>query len=413
VRILYHHRTWAADGQEIHIRAMQQAFIAEGNEVREVALAPKGAGRAVSRTREPIGGVRQGFFRHATSLPLLLREAAEYAYTPVGRRRLITAGRGFAADFIYERYAFANAAGVRAARHLGIPLVLEVNSPLSEELAGTRGLAMPSLARRVERSIFSSAHLVCTVSEQLRNIVVGLGAAPENTIVIPNGVDLERYPYPPNRETRTGGREAILGRTTIDARTQPVLAGFVGYFRAWHRLDLLLHAMARVADDVLHLVVVGDGSGAAELRQLADTLGIGERVHWLGSRTPESIPDLLTAFDFAVMPGITPYACPLKLIEYLAAGLPAVVPDQANIRELVTDRESGILFEPESTNALSAALAHLTSDDGLRRRLGSSARQTVERRDLTWSGNARRVVREVEPLLQGGSSNRPSAGSGR
>jgi glycosyltransferase involved in cell wall biosynthesis len=113
------------------------------------------------------------------------------------------------------------------------------------------------------------------------------------------------------------------------------------------------------------------------------------------------------------MPGITPYACPLKLIEYLAAGLPAVVPDQANIRELVTDRESGILFEPESTNALSAALAHLTSDDGLRRRLGSSARQTVERRDLTWSGNARRVVREVEPLLQGGSSNRPSAGSGR
>jgi len=413
VRILYHHRTWATDGQEIHIRAMQQAFVAEGHEVREVALAPKGAGRATSRAPAAIGAVRQGFLRRTVRLPLLLREVTEYAYTPIGCRRLIAAGRAFAADFIYERYAFANAAGVRAARRLGVPIVLEVNSPLTVELAGTRGLAMPSLARRGERSILSSADLVCTVSEQLRDIIVGLGAAPENTIVIPNGVDLLRYPHPPQHETRVRSRDAILGNTATDAHNQPVLAGFVGYFRAWHRLDLLLNATARVADNRLHLVIVGDGSSGSELRRLAETLGIGDRVHWLGSRPPESIPELLTALDFAAMPGITPYACPLKLIEYMAAGLPSVVPDQANIRELVTDRESGILFDPTSTEELSAALAILTTDHDLRHRLGGAARETVERRDLTWSGNARRVVREVEELLRRRGAEPSSAGPGR
>lgn len=393
MKILYHHRTYASDGQEIHIRAMQRAFAAEGHQLREVALAPKGAGRVAATDGERAHP--SPLLRRAVGFPLLLRELAEYAYTPIGRHRLVAEDRDFGADFIYERYAFGNAGGVLAARRLRIPIVLEVNSPLSNELAATRGIVLPSLARRVEHMVLSSADLIIAVSEELRDIIIRLGAAPDRTLVVPNGVDLELYPRPVSPERRSRLRASISRETGIDMSGHPVLAVFVGYFRRWHRLEMLLEAMAAADADTLHLIVVGDGSIADELRRLALDLGIGDRVHWLGSRPPEAIPDLLTAFDLAVMPGITPYACPLKLIEYMAAGLPTVAPDQSNIRELVGAGESARLFAPGERDSLADALRDVVSDADLRLRLGSAARITVEERRLTWRDNARRVVDEV------------------
>ena len=134
MKILYHHRTQAEDGQAVHIRSLQRAFAQEGHEVREVGLVSRaGSGQA---SDEKSGGSRWGVLTH---LPRFARELAEYAYTPVARPRVIAAARELRADFIYERYAFGNAAGLQAARRVGCPLVLEVNSPMVLELTNTRG----------------------------------------------------------------------------------------------------------------------------------------------------------------------------------------------------------------------------------------------------------------------------------
>jgi glycosyltransferase involved in cell wall biosynthesis len=106
----------------------------------------------------------------------------------------------------------------------------------------------------------------------------------------------------------------------------------------------------------------------------------------------------LPAFDLALVPAINPYASPLKLHEYMAAGLAVIAPDQPNLREVLVEGETALLFEAGSAEGLARAFERLASDAGLRARIGASARQAVVDLELTWQGNARRVVEAVQRL---------------
>jgi glycosyltransferase involved in cell wall biosynthesis len=385
VRILYHHRTQAEDGQAVHIRSLQNAFRALGHEVEEVSLVSRAQ---PASARDGQGASRWGL---VTRAPRAVRELAEYAYSGVARPRLVRAGRLRKPDLLYERYAFGNTAGVSAARRLGIPLVLEVNSPMVLELGRTRGLSWPRLARRVEAWIFRHADVVCAVSGVLRELLLEAGVEPKRVIVTPNGVDLERYARPDRAAAR-----AELG--LAPGLEGPVL-GFVGFYRDWHRLELAIEALTNPGLRAAHLVLVGQGPAHDELVSAARTRGVEQRVHFAGPRPHERIPALLAAFDVALVPAINAYASPLKLFEYMAASLAVVAPDQPNLREVLADGENGLLFPPGDGAALRAALERLAVDPELRRRLGDRARATVVERDLTWRANAERVLAAVQPLL--------------
>jgi len=385
VRILYHHRTQAEDGQAVHIRALQRAFRAEGHEVQEVAL--------VGRDQGPALQPRSGRWPWAlvARAPRFVRELCEYSYGPIARPRLVRAGRRLRADFLYERYAFGNTAGVFAARRLGVPLVLEVNSPMVLELERTRGLGMPRTARRMERWIFQSADRVCAVSAVLGQMLLEQGVAAERLLVTPNGVDLERYGRGDRRQAR-----ADLG---LAAELPGLVFGFVGFYRDWHRLDLAIEALRDPALASALLVLVGEGPADQALHASAARAGVAARVHFAGPRRHERIPDLLSAFDAALLPAINSYASPLKLHEYMAAGLAVIAPDQPNLREVLVDGDNALLFAPGDGAGLRAAQIRLAADGELRARLGRRARATVVERELTWRGNARRVIAAVEPLL--------------
>ncbi len=402
MKILYHHRTQAEDGQAVHIRSLIEAFQSEGHEVREVALVERSAEPAVAPGKgatgqpapKPAPGPAPGPTRWSPwalfgLLPGFVKELAEYAYSLHAGRRLKRAARAFQPDFIYERYAFGNSAGVATSEALGIPLVLEVNSPLVLELGRTRGLAFPRLARRVENGIFQRATRVCVVTEVLKGMVAELGVDPARIFVTPNGVHPELY--------ADLDREAARRDLGIAATSGPVL-GFVGYYRDWHRLDLVLDGMATEALSTAHLVLVGKGPAEEALRARAGQLGVADRLHFAGTRPHGAIPGVLPAFDVGLVPAINPYASPLKLHEYMAAGLPTVAPDQPNLREVLEDGRDALLVPPGDGPALIDALARLAEDGDLRQAMGGAARRTIEERELTWRGNARRVEAEVRSL---------------
>ncbi len=387
MRILYHHRTQAEDGQAVHIRALQRAFVEEGHVVEEVALVSRGGAPAAKGA----GPAKSSPWRALTRLPRFAREIAEYGYSVVAKRRVLAAARRFRPDFVYERYAFGNQGGLRAARELELPFALEVNSPMVLELSKTRGLSFPNYARKIEDRIFRSADLVCVVTGVLGEMLVEYGTPRERILVTPNGVHLEQFAHADAESKRAARRELALPES-------PLVFGFTGYYRDWHRLELVVEALARRELADAHLVLIGEGPARAELEARARSCGVESRVHFAAARPHDEIPRLLAAFDVALVPAINPYASPLKLHEYMAAALPVIAPDQPNLREVLAANENALLVAPGDGDALGAALVRLALDAPLRRRLGHAARNTVIERDLTWRGNAKRVVRAIEDL---------------
>lgn len=393
MKILYHHRTQANDGQAVHIRALQRAFRETGHVVEEVGLVDQGA-EAPDRA-EP----GRSKWAWVTRLPRFMLELAEYSYSLVARRRIVAAARRFQPDLIYERYAFGNFGGVAAARQLGLPLVLEVNSPLVDELSLTRGLTLKKLARRIETGILNGASIICVVTRVLGDLLIDLGADPDKILVTPNGVHPAAFDY-----------ESLGGRALLTARARrafglpsergagEVVLGFVGYFRAWHRLDLVLQMLAEPGFEALRFVIIGEGPVEAELREQATQLGVAERVCFAGPQPHDQIPVLLPGFDVALMPAINAYASALKLHEYMAAGLAIIAPDQPNLKEVVAENVSALLVPPGDLAALKRAAARLLSDPDLAARLGAAAAAAIQTQGLTWQANAHRVIEAVSAL---------------
>ena len=399
MRILYHHRIRGIDGQAVHVRELQRALVEEGHEVREVALvslphASPLTGEAGAGPARPGARAWPTPWRWMRALPHPLLELAELGYSAVAARKIVGASRTFQPDFIYERYAFGNAGGVRAARQLGVPLVLEVNSPLADELDRTRGLTFGRLARRVERHVLGNADCVCVVSAALGDLLGTLGARRERLLLTRNGVDAELF------RPRPGAREAARQRIGLGAAGSPgaLLLGFAGFPRSWHRLDLAVRCLRRPQLSTAILVVVGKGPNEPAIQRLASELGVADRVLLSGPCPHAAIPELLAGFDIALLPGITPYSSPLKLLEYMASGLAVVAPDLANLREILTHRRDSLLFAPGEEDGLAAALTELAGSPALRAELGTNARATVLAGNLTWRSNVRRIVEFVSEL---------------
>jgi glycosyltransferase involved in cell wall biosynthesis len=371
VRVLYHHRTASDDGQAVHIREMQSAFVRCGHEVREVALVRSGSpgGR-----RSPIEALWGG-------VPGFARELAEHVYNLAGRRAIALAISEFRPDLLYERYALSTTCGAAAAARARIPFVLEVNSPLVEEVSATRGLALRSLARRAERKVLRSAEVVAVVSGALRDWAIASGVEPRRVVWTPNGVDPARFAPGPKRA-------GLVERWSLEGK---LVVGFTGFVREWHRLDLALEAIAglRVA-----LLVVGDGPARSDLEARARRLGVADAVRFTGKVPHAEIPDHVRLFDVALVPAINPYASPLKLFEYLAAQVASIVVDQRNLREVLDDG-CALFVPPGDAGALRGAIEQLARDEGLRERIAAAGRRCLLQRGYTWDANVRRVL---EPL---------------
>jgi len=423
MRVLYHHRTLAEDAQGVHIEEILRALDRAGHTVREVSLVTRGAnrprvvsGRASGEAPAGSGAESARNEERSSDRGLLwklvakvargpLYELLEYAYNVPARRRLEREIRAFRPHLVYERYALSTFAGVRAARAAGVPHVLEVNAPLVEEKRRWGRLWFPGIARRVEARIFRETDRVLVVSEVLGERVRQTGVAPERIRVLRNGADVDRF------HPRTPGgrvREAYgLGPRCV--------LGFVGWFRPWHGVESVLEAMARpeLADTPVDLLLVGDGPARASIEATARRLGLEDRVKITGAVAREAVPRHVAAFDVAVQPAATAYACPMKIPEYLAAGKPVIAPDQPNIRELVGHEREGLLFRPGDPASMAAAVARLATGVEKRRALGEAARRRVREEGLTWRANADRIVevqQEIERDRRGARAGIDQAG---
>jgi glycosyltransferase involved in cell wall biosynthesis len=370
MRILYSHRIQSRDGQSVHVEELIGALRQLGHEV--LVVGPGFYDKA------DFGGESGLVSMIRSRLPGAVGELAELAYNLPAYWRLRMACRRFQPDLIYERYNLYHLAGTLLARRTGAALFLEVNAPLADERSQHGGLGLPRLAHRLERFVWRSADRVLAVTRVLKDVIAANGVPKARIEVVPNGIEPTRFANLPEPER---GDDAVV-------------LGFVGFVRDWHGLDAVISAMAADrSGPLIRLEVVGDGPALASLQQQAAALGIADRVHFTGLVGHEAIPQMVAGFDIALQPRVVAYASPLKLFEYMAAGKAIVAPDQANIREVLTDGETALLFDPAETGAMWRAISRLAADATLRGTLGAGARAEIGRRDYTWQGNAERIIR--------------------
>lgn len=367
MRILYSHRIRSRDGQSVHLDAMVAALRAAGHEVLVVGPADFAAARMGESSRA-VDALR----RH---LPGWIGELAEIAYAVPASLRLLAAARRFRPDVIYERANLFHFAGCITAAWHRLPLLVEVNSPLAEERARFSGLSLRRLASFAERLVWQRADRVLPVTAVLGRMVVASGVAEGRITVIPNGIDLADFPPPAPR----AGAEVTLG--------------FIGFLREWHGMEQVVRALAAERDQLpLALHIVGDGPALPGLMALASGLGIKDRLRFSGVASRAEVPGLIAGFDIALQPAAVPYACPLKMLEYMAAGRAILAPDQPNLRELLTHERTALLFDPGDPQAMWRAVRRLALDAPLRAALGEAARAEILHRGLTWEAHAGRVV---------------------
>ena len=271
-------------------------------------------------------------------------------------------GGGPRVDLVYERYSLWSTAGMRHASLLGVPGLLEVNAPLVEEQARHRQLVDRDGALTRAGAVFRLARSVLCVSEPVASWVreVAPGA---RTVVLPNGVDPARFtpgPEPPG----------------------PFTVGFVGTLKPWHGVDVLVRAVALL--DEVRLRVIGDGPEREALERLAVRLLGAHRADFVGAVHPGQLPAELARLHVAAAPYpvADTYFSPLKVFEYLAAGLPVVASRSGQLSQVLTDGVDGLLTPAGDVVALAEAIAGLRSEPVLRVRLGRAARHTAQRH--TW-----------------------------
>jgi glycosyltransferase involved in cell wall biosynthesis len=169
----------------------------------------------------------------------------------------------------------------------------------------------------------------------------------------------------------------------------PFIIGFVGRLLEMKGVDLLVRALPGLADARLHLV--GSGPQRDRLRDLAESLGVADRVRFFGPVPSDEVRRSMEAFTVLVLPSRTTRWWSEQLgrclLEAMALGIPVVAARSGSIPRVVND--AGLLFPEDDVDTLVAQLIELRRRPELVRRLVRAGKERV-RTDYTWEVFARR-----------------------
>jgi glycosyltransferase involved in cell wall biosynthesis len=293
------------------------------------------------------------------------------------------ADRAGAPDVIYERYSLGGVGGLSAARELGRALILEINAPLVREASLYRPDTLAHDHRLMEEMLWREADLVVTVSLPLKGYVDAVrGERP--CIVVHNGCDPRLFPV----AARPAGTSEVIA--------------FLGTPKPWHGAGELpgLLASLRARGHDARLLIIGGGRGTDEIVASARELEVESWVEVTGPLCHEAAIRRLLDATVAVAPYPPSdffYFSPMKLVEYMAAGLPVITTAQGDIPFVVGD--AGVLVPPGDTDGFRQAVARILEDASLRRRLGSAARKRALT-TFTWDRVAQVIEAEMNALVQ-------------
>ncbi len=381
---------------------------------------PRFPGDSVGTFMEPIARsiAARGHEVHVVAPwhPLVTRPAEEdgirfhfYRYAPIRSLNVFGYAAAMRADVSLRSAAYLAAplalvAGWREARrvarhyratvmhgHWVIPggitaAIAQPSLPLVVSLHGSDVFVAERLAAagRAARHAFHRAGFITACSDDLARRAIGLGADPGRIETVPYGVDVQRFhPDAPARAARR--RELKVG----DRMPLCVAAGRLVRKKGF---EYLIDGLAQVPDVVL--AIAGDGSLRDELTQRAETLGVAERIRFLGNQTQDRVGEYFAAADVVCAPSVRDDSgnvdgLPNVVLEAMASATPLITTAAGGIGAVVENGRTGIIVPERDGRAIAEAMRTLFDNPGRAHEIGAAARAAVER-SFGWSRVAER-----------------------
>ena len=334
-------------------------------------------------------------------------------------------------DVVFARDLRTARIAARPTHAIGAKLAFEVHGLPSYEArhgAGRSNLppAEAERLRRLEAEVFSQADRIVTITECARRILLDDYGVPsprvrtvaDGTTVAetpatsadtgPRGVEAAALvgaaPLPPKAGGLTppalGGRGAALASPAPQGPRDVPRVFYVGQLYPWKGAGLVVD-VAGLVPEARFVVVGGTPAGpdgdpdvAALIRRIREA-GTGECVELRGYVSYGRVPAQLREASVALLPlpdePVARYfTSPLKLFDYMAAGVPIVASDLPSIREVLRHGENALLATPGDPRAFAAAVRYLLRDPAYARRLGARGREDV--RAYSWDARAARLL---------------------
>ncbi len=359
-------------GQEIVVDQLARQFIELGHDV--VVLAAQHRGGIVTRDCDLPYCVK----RHP-------RFISTHRFISWYKRYVSQLQQAFPFDVIHCQSVQPTGYVAACCRTLtNVPVV--VTSHCGDICPDSSLLKKPRAIDRCRRAL-ARADAVVTISEFADQCLRALGPLPRRVERIINGVECSRFALP-------------VGRSRfLDDRILPGTY-FLFLGRVIHRkgVDLAVKALHSAAGRIAkHLVIAGEGTELSSVRLLASTLGIMDRVHFVGRVEGDEKTWLLQNCIATLVPSRYSEGCPLVVLESFAAGRPVIASLTPGLQELVSRGDTGYLVQSDSPESLANAMIDAASAPHVANHLGSSAQCFARLHD--WSAVARRYCDLFERLI--------------
>lgn len=313
-------------------------------------------------------------------------------------------------DVVYGRYSMFNDSLIYLKKVKKCKLVLEFNSfqvdsyndmfidtarqTHNKVIVFTLQLLAPfirAIIAKYENCLLENADHIVVVSEVLKEEIIRRKQIPsEKILVLPNGVDPEQFRF----DVSSGN----IVRNKYKIPHGHVVIGFAGTFGNWHGIPELTKAFKSIAQSEYGVSFFIIGKGALQ-PQMQRELSPYHQVHFTGLVSYSDMPSYFSACDILVISnswnpkdGGCFFGSPTKLFEYMSMGRAIVASDLGQIKEILNDGETALIYRAGDDFSLKESIVKLIHDPELRRKIGDNARISAVKKH-TWVENGRRVIK--------------------